>query len=343
MKRVVTTLTVIQQAWLLTAFAGFWCIVTGTAALLTLGDVRAQIDAEHRFVPVEAELLRAEVLWRKGKGQPLSRIAVLFRYDYSGQKYESDKWSFDDSWSSLDADARLAETLKPGDRIHAFVDPQNPGIAIIKTGIRPPQWFVIALLLTFAMFGVAIVALAAGTWLAAFHSSGVPRWHEQDRIVQPASRIIVPVFLSSGTSGVLLFFAMFATAFSDATWSAYPTLAKTAILLGALVLVFLIAWAASGSADVVIDRKRRTVTFARRLMQPFRRHSWVFDEIGSVVSKPYWSFGDPNSSGWNIVVTHANGRDRRVFSWEAAKTDADAIAVALARVFDRPSITDSAD
>ncbi len=335
MKRVVTTLTAIQLAWLITAFACFWWFMTGTTVLVASGEVRAQIDAAERFVAVDAELIRCEVL---RQGNNLNRVAVRFRYTIEGQTYESDKWSFDSSWTSLDTETGLAQKLTPGDQIHAFVDPQNPGVAIIKTGIRPSQWVFVGLFSTFAAFGVTLVALAVGTWAAAFQSSGVHRWHEQDRIVQPASRIIVPIVLSSGLSGVLLFGAMFATALSDSIAYAYPTFAATAVLLGALTLILLMAWAVSGSADTVIDRKRRTLTFARRLMQPFRRDSWAFDEIGSVASKPCWSFGDSNSSGWNIVVTRGNGTHPRVFTWEATKSDADAIALALARVFDRPAI-----
>lgn len=108
-----------------------------------------------RLVPVEGELLWAGAVY---KVEPLGgrnargwTLEAHFRYAYGGKVYESDRLHVDGNWMPEFFAQRRAQALQPFNRrVTVWVDPKEPGYAVLER--RPGVWgfLMLALLLALA-------------------------------------------------------------------------------------------------------------------------------------------------------------------------------------------------
>ena len=67
----------------------------------------------------------------------LYRLLVTYQYDFAGHHYSSSRYSFSPSSASAGyrGKKRIAERLAPGSATFCYVNPDNPGEAVIERGV----------------------------------------------------------------------------------------------------------------------------------------------------------------------------------------------------------------
>jgi len=87
------------------------------------------------------------------------KVAVTYRYEFGGQTYRGERYSFSDVSSSGRAGKqRVVDALPPGAVATCYVNPAVPGEAVIERGWTNDLWFGLIPLLFF------VVGLAIVTW-----------------------------------------------------------------------------------------------------------------------------------------------------------------------------------
>jgi len=132
-------------------FAGF-----GAVPLLELR--RAQ-----SWTPTPCTILSSQVEEVPGDDGSTWRVAVTFRYQIGGSDHVSDRYRVSRSSSSGRAGKqRVVDALPPGTAATCYVDPEDPGNAILRRDLGD-EWIFVAVGLAFAAFGmVAGVLMRAG-------------------------------------------------------------------------------------------------------------------------------------------------------------------------------------
>lgn len=86
----------------------------------------------------------------------LYRMLVTYQYEFGGHHYSSSRYSFSPSSASIgySGKKRIAARLAPGTTTFCYVNPDNPGDAVIKRGLTLDMvvWGVFAIIFLGAFF-----------------------------------------------------------------------------------------------------------------------------------------------------------------------------------------------
>jgi hypothetical protein len=119
------------------------------------------LSARHwRSAP--CEIISSSVHTNHGSNGPTYRVDVTYRYFVDDRGYVGDRYQFG-GWSSSGyrGKAAIVALLGPGTRTECWVNPANPGDAVIERGLTAEVWFGLIPLL-FTIIG------GAGMYFAAF-------------------------------------------------------------------------------------------------------------------------------------------------------------------------------
>lgn len=113
---------------------------------------------------VGAVVLNSELEERRfgGGGPPEYRFKILYGYEWQGERFTAERWGLRGSpWSRHPEPAReLVRQFPAGQRTMCRVDPDEPGVAVLKTDTRAPGyslWFP-------ALFVVGGIGIVIGAW-----------------------------------------------------------------------------------------------------------------------------------------------------------------------------------
>ena len=126
-------------AWYLTAVGLALCLI---AALFLWLMGRSYLRAREMttWPQVPCLILRSEVAERRiaANVAPDYRFAVLYRYEYAGKDYESDRWSLRGSMPRSEAAAveELVQKFPVGSTQRCWVNPNQPETALLKLDSR---------------------------------------------------------------------------------------------------------------------------------------------------------------------------------------------------------------
>lgn len=117
-----------------------------------------------QWAQVPCLVLQAEVAERRiaPNVAPDFRLGVLYRYEYAGKDYESDRWGLRGSMprSERQAVEALIRQYPVGSRQTCWVNPQDPSMAVLKPDSRAAGyslWFP-------ALFFLGGVGMMFGAW-----------------------------------------------------------------------------------------------------------------------------------------------------------------------------------
>jgi hypothetical protein len=145
-------------------------IVAALAGLPFTWGVAYSFYAEHKaqkaWARTAAHVVESRVA-EKMRSERIKYYALLrYRYRFNGRDYESSRIGNTDGYYSGRGPAqKLADRYPAGAGVIAFVDPANPGNAVLEPG---HSWITMA-----ALFLVGL--LWAGAWLAAWVQATFPR------------------------------------------------------------------------------------------------------------------------------------------------------------------------
>ncbi len=118
-----------------------------------------QRAASQTFVPVDATVVSAELVTRGGNRTTQGESAVpriVYRYTVDGKEYTGERYYFTgQGWSDQTVVQAVVNWYRGTGEIQAFVDPQNPSVAVLDPS-EPSAgmfWFLVPLL---GLSGLAI-------------------------------------------------------------------------------------------------------------------------------------------------------------------------------------------
>lgn len=150
-------------SWYLTAVGLALCLISGLFLwLMARSFLRARDMAQWPQVP--CLILRSEVAERRiaENVAPDYRLSVLFRYEFAGVDYESNRWGLRGSMprSERQAVEELVVQYPEGSKQTCWVNPRDPSMAILKPDSRAAGyslWFP-------ALFFLGGVGMIMGAW-----------------------------------------------------------------------------------------------------------------------------------------------------------------------------------
>ena len=260
-----------------------WCGGTGIGVYHTARTILQHLDAQSRFVPVEATVERTEVVPTR---RSTRKVRVTFSYEAGGSRRTAVGPTFEDSGSGFTEHdpAKFPVGLKTT----AWVDPQRPERAILDRRIPQDTWWSVIVLQPFIAVSVGVLLyLARGPaesrrereflQKSAAYPWHVPEWgilEERGSVlkIHRPPRLLRSACVAWGLSTFLGAFAsgMAAAAFElDYRVLAAPTVALCLLLSGGAA-----RWSRRrGGQTVTIDREARTLTILDRRGE--RRIKWA--------------------------------------------------------------------
>ncbi|MBU6412166.1 MAG: DUF3592 domain-containing protein [Planctomycetes bacterium] len=244
-------------------FSCIWLTITTLATTLMIRGLWGQADARSRFVAVPATITSSTIKEHDGEDSTTYSNAVTYTYTHQGQNYTSDRIAFDTMSGSYRGASRWAKDHPAGATVTAYVDPQSPGTAVLRTATGRSSWMMMLFLLPFQAVGIGCLA-ALGSALRDRLSPPHLRHPMHGLIVkdephQTTFRLETVSAISSAvaTTGLLAFVSIFVVAFSTGM-SPPPVVAigtaATCVGLG-IIMGFWRAWRMhSGYLNVTIDR-----------------------------------------------------------------------------------------
>jgi hypothetical protein len=150
-------------SWYLTAVGLALCLVSGLFLwLMSRSFLRAR--EMNNWPQIPCLILRSEVAeHRIGETvAPDYRFSVLYRYEFHGKDYESDRWGLRGSMprSERDPVQDLVALYPVGSVQTCWVNPKNPAMAVLKTDSRAAGyslWFP-------ALFFLGGLGMVTGAW-----------------------------------------------------------------------------------------------------------------------------------------------------------------------------------
>jgi Protein of unknown function (DUF3592). len=195
-------------------FAGIGLTVFWLVSLSPILRARASTD----WVETPCRIISSKLDSYSGSEGTTYRVAVRYRYTYEGRDYESDRFDFSTGRTNVGV-KRMRAVVKahpPGHRTVCFVDPADPGSAVIDRSVPGVVWFGFFTLI-FPVFGIGFIVFSwrsarkqrelARSPLAVSSATVSPSGHEDD--IVPGETLLKP---SSGRVGAFLgvtFFAFF--------------------------------------------------------------------------------------------------------------------------------------
>lgn len=157
-------------SWYLTAVGLALCLISGLFLWL-MGRSFLRAREMMQWPQVPCLMLRAEVAERRiaPNVAPDYRISVLYRYEFAGNDYESERWGLRGSMPRSERQAVEALILQypAGSRQTCWVNPRDPAMAVLKPDSRAAGyslWFP-------ALFFLGGVGMVVGAWKKSSPSS----------------------------------------------------------------------------------------------------------------------------------------------------------------------------
>jgi len=254
-------------------FAGlFWSAITLTCDGL-VGWAAARQTQATGFPTTSGRITQSSVeSHRGGKGGTSYNAKIKYAYQVAGKNYVGDRYRFGQVSSSDGNARRIVDSLPVGRTVDVFYSPNDPSIAVLKTGLEGMDLFLAMLLMPFNLIMLGIWSYAA-LWL---WRGGRPALAGGAKVIDDGYTTRVRLSeispFMAGAVAVLLaaFLASFVVAFASGF---HPSLGLMYAVWGAIAAVGLIAFvvtsmrAARGDSDLLIeDAGRRIVlpaTFGR--------------------------------------------------------------------------------
>jgi len=142
-------------------FAFFWLGIIGLIDGILIQQKLAQIDAQKRFVEVRATVESSTVEESfGGEGGMDFNPIVEYRYTYEGEEFTSKRHSMG-MWSNTDREfARNVVAEYPeGAEVSAWVDPDDPEMAVLSIAAGSPPAFTVLFLMPFHGIGFFFLAM----------------------------------------------------------------------------------------------------------------------------------------------------------------------------------------
>src|SRR6185503_13915556 len=129
-----------------------WCGGTGAGVCFTARTILRHLDAQSRFVPVEATVERTQVVTSR---RSTRQVRVTFTYEAGGSRRTSVGPTFDTSGSGfVEHDP---SQFPAGLKTPAWVDPQRPDVAVLDRRIPQDTWWSVIVLQPFIAISVGIL------------------------------------------------------------------------------------------------------------------------------------------------------------------------------------------
>ena len=169
-----------------------WLVIVGPA----LGALRAR-----SWVAADCEVVRSAVETHSGDDGDTYSVEILYRYRHRGREYHSDRYHFfTGSSSGYEGKARVVESYPAGRRFTCWVDPDDPGEAVIERGLGGEAWIALLPLVFVLAGGAGVVWAIAGGRRRRRRAGGAER---------PAGAVPAgPVALDRGVGPVGRFFGL---------------------------------------------------------------------------------------------------------------------------------------
>lgn len=155
-------------------FVLLWCGGTGAGVYFTARTIVRHLDAQSRFVPVEATVEKTEIVPSRRSAR---HVRVTFSYEAGGSRRTAVGPGFEDTASGfLEHDAAA---FPAGLKTTAWVDPKRPERAILDRRIPQDTWWSVILLQPF-------IAISVGFLVGMFRAPSESR-REREFLQQPAA------------------------------------------------------------------------------------------------------------------------------------------------------------
>lgn len=143
-------------------FSIFLLVGLGVLWLVLIGPALASWRARS-WVAADCEVVSSHVATHSGDDGDTYSVEILYRYDYGGRDYHSNRYHFfTGSTSGYEGKARVVEALPAGRRFTCWVDPDDPSEAVIERGLSGESWIAVVPLLFVAVGGGGVVFALVG-------------------------------------------------------------------------------------------------------------------------------------------------------------------------------------
>lgn len=328
-------------------FAIIWCTITGVFAVIVIGGILMQLDAERRFEAADGTVVASKVRTHSDSNGSTFEPAIRYRYKVAGREYAGERYAYGQFSSSASGHADEVVRRHPaGKHVTVYYDPHNPSEAVLAMGVQPQQWFMLLFLQPFLLVGIGLVGgLAAGVvrrrrmraFLAAplWPPCYVPGWGqlraERDGFrVYPAPLPGERLLAFAAGYGVTCFLSIFAvgflSGFSPPTWAvqaAFGTAAGVGVAAAAADALKTGAGVLhinDGAGRLTVSRRREPVDLALADVE-----GWT---VCAVPSK-WKSEGSPTPTQPQLAVLARDGSRAAVHSFPGTGDDSFALARAV--------------
>lgn len=130
---------------------GLWAMAGGSVVFLLAGLavtyallVRPafRVFAASSWTELPCEIVSSRVQCHSDSDGSTYRVDIVFRYSRSGRTFTSNRYDFSTgSTSGFAEKAAVVRRYPAGTQARCFVDPANPGSAVIERGFTPVMWF----------------------------------------------------------------------------------------------------------------------------------------------------------------------------------------------------------
>lgn len=123
------------------AFFGVFALV-GIGALIPMFIIpMSRIREARDWTPIACQILRSEVRSHQGDDSTTYSVHIQYEYEFNGQTYRADRYSFmGGSSSGHRGKRRIVDQYPVGSVAQCWVDPQRPSEAVLFRGFSPMMW-----------------------------------------------------------------------------------------------------------------------------------------------------------------------------------------------------------
>ena len=156
-----TTLGVVGLVGFLSVFTAMGLVF---AWLLVIGPA-LRISAARNWPATPCTVLSSELETHSGDGTTYS-IEITYEYEYNGNRYTSDRYSFSSTGSSSGrkGKAKVVDAHPPGRETVCYVNPSDPQDAVLHRGFTADMWFGLIPLI-FVAVGAGGIIFTLRSWL----------------------------------------------------------------------------------------------------------------------------------------------------------------------------------
>jgi len=157
--------------WLFPLVLGFIAVVGFFVAMEKIEGYRNQIDAAERFMPIEARILESEIkaVTNHRSGSTTNRTSyvphIRYRYVVDGQGYKRSRYAYFHVNLGKSQAQEIVDQYPLGIRTRAFIDPEDPGHAVLNADNPENAWIMIVFFITFTAILLGIGGLVLRQFL----------------------------------------------------------------------------------------------------------------------------------------------------------------------------------